>query len=86
MDLTTFEQHTQWLSHLAQRLETLVHLRRSLEEDYARVEAELDGFHKRWIGCPSLVEHLLGINNQIDRIDAEIIATFEAVRENRADG
>lgn len=83
--LTIFEQHTQSLLHLAEQLETLLHCRDRFEEDFARIEAELDGFHNRWIGCLGLVEQLLDIDKQIERIDAKIIAAFEEILAGRAD-
>lgn len=84
-DLTTFEQRTQSLVRLAEQLETLLHRRDQLQEDFARIEAELDGLHNRWMGCPGLVEQLLDIDKQIERIDAEIIAAFEDILAGRAD-
>lgn len=83
--LTIFEQHTQSLLHLADQLATLLHCRDQLQEDFARIEAELDGFHNRWMGCPGSVEQLLDIDKQIERIDAKIIAAFEEIIAGRAD-
>ena len=85
-DLTIFEKDTRRLVRLAEQLETILNRRDRLEEDFARIEAELDRFHNRWMGCPGLVEQLLDIDKQIERIDAEIIAAFKDILAGRADG
>ncbi len=48
--------------------------------------AGIDRFHNRWMGCPGLVEQLLDMDKQIERIDAEIIAAFKDILAGRADG